>query len=118
MKVKNLKDYRVRRHMRLRRKVKGTAERPRMCVFLSNKHAYVQFVDDDAGRTLASASTLVGGLKGSKLNQDTTKALGAAAAAAAKEKGITTVVFDRGGFAYGRRLSALADAAREGGLVF
>ena len=117
MKVKNLKDYRVRRHLRLRKKVKGTAERPRMSVFLSNKHAYVQFIDDSASKTLAAVSTVAGELKGAKLNEATTKALGTAAAAA-KEKGITSVVFDRGGFVYSRRLRALADAAREGGLVF
>ena len=118
MKVKNLKDYRVRRHLRLRRKVSGTAERPRMSVFLSNKHAYVQFIDDVAAQTLASASTVAGELKGAPLNAETAKALGAAAAAAAKAKGITTVVFDRGGFVYSKRLRALADAAREAGLVF
>lgn len=118
MKVKNLKDYRVRRHLRLRKKVQGTAERPRMSVFLSNKHAYVQFIDDGAAKTLAAVSTMAGDLKGAKLNEATTKALGTAAAAAAKEKGITTVVFDRGGFVYSKRLRALADAAREGGLVF
>ena len=118
MKVKNLKDYRVRRHLRLRKKVKGSAERPRMSVFVSNKHAYVQFIDDDASRTLAAVSTLAGDLKGAKLNEESMKSLGSAAAAAAKEKGIETVVFDRGGFVYSKRLRALADAAREGGLNF
>ena len=62
MKVKNLKDYRVRRHLRLRKKVQGTAERPRMSVFLSNKHAYVQFIDDGAAKTLAAVSTMAGDL--------------------------------------------------------
>lgn len=118
MKVKSLKDYRVRRHLRLRRKVKGTAERPRMSVFLSNKHVYVQFIDDDASQTLASVSTLAGDLKGKPLNAETAKAVGTAAAEAAKAKGITAVVFDRGGFVYSKRLRALADAAREAGLAF
>ena len=118
MKVKNLKDYRVRRHLRLRKKVKGSAERPRMSVFVSNKHAYVQFIDDDASRTLAAVSTLAGDLKGAKLNEESMKALGSAAAPPAQEKGIETVVFDRGGFVYSKRLRALAAAAREGGLNF
>lgn len=118
MKVKSLKEYRVRRHLRLRRKVKGTAERPRMSVFMSNRYYYVQFVDDASSRTLASVSTAAGELKGSKLNVETAKKLGALAAKAAQDKGITAVVFDRGGFAYRGRLQALADAAREAGLQF
>lgn len=118
MKVTNLKDYRVRRHLRLRRKVIGTAERPRMSVFLSNKHAYVQFIDDGAGKTLASVSTLSGELKGAAVNAETAKRLGALAAEAAKAAGVASVVFDRGGFVYSKRLRALADAAREGGLDF
>ena len=118
MKMKNLKDYRVRRHLRLRRKVQGTAERPRMSVFVSNQHLYVQFIDDAAGKTLAAVSTMAGPAKGSKLNVETAKLLGRHAAEAAKEKGIAEVVFDRGGFAYRGRLKALADAAREGGLKF
>jgi large subunit ribosomal protein L18 len=118
MKVKTLKDYRVRRHMRLRRKVQGTPERPRMSVFVSNKHLYVQFIDDAAGKTLAALSTLEGALKGQKLNVETAKQLGALAAKAAQEKGIQAIVFDRGGFAYRGRMQALADAAREGGLKF
>lgn len=118
MKVKSLKEYRVRRHLRLRRTLKGSAERPRMCVFISNKHFYVQFVDDDAARTLAAVTSATGELKGEKLNVATAKKLGALAAKAAQEKGITAVVFDRGGFAFRGRLQALADAAREGGLKF
>ena len=116
MKVKTQKDYRVRRHLRLRRKVKGTAERPRMSVFISDAHMYVQFIDDDAAKTLAAVSTVAGALKGSKVNVETAKKLGAAAAEAAKAAGIVRVVFDRGGFVFGGRLRALADAAREGGL--
>ena len=118
MKTKNLKDYRVRRHLRLRQTVQGTPARPRMSVFVSNKHFYVQFIDDQAAKTLAAVSTVAGPLKGQKLNVATAKQLGALAAQAAKEKGISAVVFDRGGFAYRGRLKALADAAREGGLKF
>ena len=118
MKLKNLEDYRVRRHLRLRQKVQGTPERPRMSVFVSNKHLYVQFIDDGAAKTLAAVSTVAGALKGQKLNVATAKQLGALAAKAAQEKGIAAVVFDRGGFAYRGRLQAVADAAREGGLKF
>ena len=119
MRMNNRKDYRVRRHLRLRRKVSGTAERPRMCVFVSNKHFYVQFVDDTAAKTLAATSTVAfADLKGADLNVATAKALGAEAARVALEKGIKAVVYDRGGFAYGARQKAFADAAREAGLVF
>ena len=118
MKLKNLKDYRVRRHLRLRQKVQGSPERPRMSVFVSNKHLYVQFIDDAAGKTLAAVSTLDAALKGQKLNVATAKRLGELAAQAARAKGIATVVFDRGGFAYRGRLQALAEAARAGGLKF
>lgn len=118
MKVKNLKDYRVRRHLRLRRKVQGTAERPRMSVFVSNKHLYVQFIDDLAAKTLAAVSTAEKEMKDQKLNVATAKQLGERAAKAAREKGISAVVFDRGGFAYRGRLQALAEAARAGGLKF
>ena len=118
MKTKTLKQYRVRRHLRLRQKVQGTAERPRMSVFVSNQHYYVQFIDDAAAKTLAAVSTVAGSLKGRSLNVETARELGRQAAEAAKAKGIAEVVFDRGGFAYRGRLKALADAAREGGLKF
>ena len=118
MKLKNLKDYRVRRHLRLRQKVQGSPERPRMSVFISNQHLYVQFIDDAAGKTLAAVSTLDAALKGQKLNVATAKRLGELAAQAAQAKGIATVVFDRGGFAFRGRLQALAEAARAGGLKF
>jgi large subunit ribosomal protein L18 len=114
MKVKNKSDYRKRRHFRLRNKVQGSAERPRMAAYVSNRYIYVQFIDDDAQRTLCSVSSLAGG----GCTVDTAKELGAKAAAAAKEQGISKVVFDRGGFAYGARLGALADSAREAGLQF
>jgi len=113
MKVKNKSDYRKRRHLRLRNKVKGTAERPRMAVYVSNRYIYVQVIDDDAQKTLCSASSL-----GDKCTVETAKALGAKAAAAAKGQGVSKVVFDRGGFAFGSRMRALADSAREAGLQF
>lgn len=97
----------------MRNKVHGTAERPRMAAYVSNRYIYVQFIDDDAQRTLCSVSSLGGGC-----TVDTAKELGAKAAAAATGQGISKVVFDRGGFAYGARLGALADSAREAGLQF
>ena len=92
-----------------------------MCVFISNKHMYVQFIDDAAAITLASASTVIKDLKAAAQGKNTVavaKQLGQMAAKAAKEKGIETVVFDRGGFAYKGRVKALADGAREVGLKF
>jgi len=108
----------TRRHARVRQKIAGTAQRPRMAVCLTGSHIYVQFIDDGAGRTLASASTLAAEGKGTKPNVAGAKKLGALAAAKAKEKNITEVVFDRGGFRYHGRVKALADAAREAGLKF
>lgn len=113
MKVKNKSDYRKRRHLRLRHKVQGTSVRPRMAVYVSNRYIYVQVIDDDAQKTLCSVSSM-----GEKCTVDTAKALGVKAAEAAKEQGVSRVVFDRGGFAYGSRLRALADSAREAGLQF
>ncbi len=107
-----------RRHMRLRQKVSGTAARPRMCVCFTGHHIYVQFVDDVAGRTLAAASTVAGDAKGTKATVAGAKKLGTLAAQTAKGKGISAVVFDRGGFQYHGRVKALADAAREAGLKF
>lgn len=104
--------------MRLRKKVQGTAERPRMSVFVSNKHMYVQFIDDLDAKTVAAASTAVGDAKSEKNNVGTAKKLGKEAAEAAKSKGISEVVFDRGGFSYRGRIKALAEAAREAGLKF
>ena len=103
--------------MRLRKKVTGTADRPRMSVFVSNRSMYVQFIDDAAGRTLAAATNLSKAREG-KNDVAAAKALGKKAAQAAKEKGIAAVVFDRGGFSYRGRVKALADAAREEGLKF
>jgi len=111
MGIKTKRDFRIRRHLRVRKKVRGTAERPRMAVFRSNKRLAVQFIDDDARRTLV-------GVASDGKNAEAAKALGAKAAEAAKAKGIEAVVFDRGGFAYGSNLKALADSAREAGLKF
>lgn len=118
MKVKTKNESRIRRHMRLRKAVIGSAERPRMSVYVSGLHLYVQFIDDAKGCTLAAVSTQQEGYKGAKPNVETAKKLGAAAATVAAAKGITKVVFDRGGFAFAGRIKVLADAAREGGLKF
>jgi large subunit ribosomal protein L18 len=111
MKVKNKTDYRKRRHLRLRNKVSGTAERPRMAVYVSNRYIYVQVIDDVAQKTICAASTM-----GDKCTVETAKALGGKVAEAAKAKGVTQVVFDRGGFSFGSRLRSLADGAREAGI--
>jgi len=101
------------RHKRVRRKVSGTADRPRMAVSVSNRYMYVQFVDDLSGATLASISSM--GIDGPR-NVGTAKKLGQAVAALAKERGISRAVVDRGGFRYHGRIKALVEAAVEGGL--
>ena len=114
-------DLRARRHLRVRKKVAGTAERPRLAVFRSLKHIYAQLIDDDAGRTLCAASSLDESLADKKKKGGdvaAAKAVGALIASRAKEKGVSAVVFDRGGFQYHGRVKALADAAREAGLKF
>lgn len=116
MRPRTRKEAIARRHMRLRQKIRGTPERPRMAVCMTGRHIYVQFVDDTAGRTLAAVSTLA--VKGLKPTVEGARQLGALAAQRAKEKNIETVVFDRGGFRYHGRVKALADAAREAGLKF
>jgi len=105
---------------RIRRKVSGTAERPRLAVFRSLKHLYVQAIDDATGNTLASASSLDKDLEGDNKgsNAAAAKAVGELIARRMKEKGITRVVFDRGGYLYHGNIKALADAARENGLEF
>lgn len=119
MRVHTKAEYRTRRHLRLRKKVQGTAERPRMSVFVSNRHLYVQFIDDAAGRTLAAVSTQSEGIEaGGKNTADIAKKIGQASARLAQERGIKQVVFDRGGFTYTGRIKVLADAAREAGLQF
>ncbi len=107
--------HRHRRHLRVRKKVNGTAERPRLVVFRSDKHIYAQLVDDTAGRTLVTVSSqkVAGGKKSEKA-----AAVGKTIAGVAKDKGIARVVFDRGGYKYHGRVKAVADGAREGGLEF
>lgn len=110
-----------RRHWRIRKKVRGTSERPRMAVCFTNENIYVQFIDDTRGVTLASTSTLaksVAERASLAANSESAKKLGAIAAAAAQKAGISRVVFDRGGLKYHGKVKALADAAREGGLQF
>ena len=109
---------RQRVHDRIRKKLQGTAERPRLNVYRSLNHIYVQVVDDLNGKTLVSASTAEGEGKMSGGNVAAAKEIGKAIAERAKAKGITMVVFDRGGYIYHGRVKALADAAREGGLQF
>jgi large subunit ribosomal protein L18 len=112
-------ELRHRRHARVRRRVRGSADRPRLAVFRSNKHIAAQLIDDEAGVTLASAATVESDLRGtSGGNVDAATAVGRLIATRAKSAGITNVVFDRGGFAYHGRVAALADAARTEGLEF
>ncbi len=110
---------RIRRHRRVRKKVQGSAERPRLAVFRSNRHIYAQVIDDRAGITLAAASTLDVDLRAAATGNAAAAAkVGALVAERAKAAGIDRVVFDRGGFLYHGRVAALADAAREAGLEF
>ena len=109
----NRKVQRQKRHLRLRQRVIGTAARPRMSICVTNKNMYVQFIDDDAGKTLAQANSL----KEAKANLEVAKNLGKAAVDAAKAAGISTVVVDRGGFKYTGRIAAIVDAAVEAGLT-
>jgi len=113
----NRDEVRRRIHIRIRRKVSGTAERPRLAVFRSIKHIYAQIIDDRSGRTLVSAATVEKGAPNGG-NVAGAQAIGKLIAERAKEKGIASVVFDRGGFLYHGRVKALADAAREAGLQF
>ena len=112
------KAERVRRHARVRRKISGTAECPRLSVFRSNSNLYVQVIDDTKGITLAQASTLDKEVKTKHSNKEAAKEVGALIAKRAIEKNIKTVVFDRGGYIYHGVVKELADAAREGGLNF
>jgi large subunit ribosomal protein L18 len=111
---------RLRRHRRVRKKIHGTALRPRLAVFRSNKHLSVQLIDDDAGVTLAAASTNEADLRaaGSGASVEAAGRVGTLVAERAKAAGIEKVVFDRGGFAYHGRIAAVASAAREAGLEF
>jgi large subunit ribosomal protein L18 len=115
------RELRIRRHSRLRKRVSGNTERPRLSVFRSNMHIYAQVIDDTVGRTLAAASTVDSALTDALSGQtktDRAKAVGKLLAERAQAAGITKVVFDRGGFKYHGRVRALAEAARESGLVF
>ncbi|MEO6628627.1 MAG: 50S ribosomal protein L18 [Aquihabitans sp.] len=116
--AKQKREARIRRHRRVRKKVRGTAERPRLAVFRSNKHISAQIIDDRSGHTLASASTTEPDLKANGGNVDAATKVGQLLAERAKAAGVGTVVFDRGGNLYHGRIAALANAAREGGLEF
>ena len=109
---------RTRRHIRVRRKISGTAERPRLCVYRSNTNIYVQIIDDVAGNTIVSASTLDKEVKNKHANIEAAKEVGTLIAKRASEKNINEVVFDRGGYIYHGVVKNLAEAAREGGLKF
>lgn len=112
---------RIKRQRRIRKKIRGTADRPRLSVFRSARHIYTQLVDDDSGCTLASASSLEKSFREAPVEENKASAarrIGQLAARRAIEKGITTVVFDRNGFLYHGRVKAVSDGAREGGLIF
>ena len=109
---------RLKRHVRVRSKISGTAERPRLAVYRSNKNIVAQIIDDVKGVTLVSASTLEAGFEGIGSNKEAAKKVGLTIAERAVAKGIDTVVFDRGGYVYHGRVSELAEGAREGGLKF
>ena len=114
-------EIRVKKHMKIRNRFAGTAERPRLAVFRSNNHMYAQIIDDTVGKTLVAASTVEKDVKAELEKTNDVEAaayLGTVIAKRAIEKGITTVVFDRGGFIYQGKIAALAEAAREAGLEF
>ena len=112
------KGQRLKRHARVRGKISGTAERPRLSVLRSESNIYAQIIDDVAGNTLCSASTVEKGFEGNGGNVEAAKKIGETIAKRALEKGIENVVFDRGGYIYHGRVAALAEGAREGGLKF
>ena len=117
--AQKLREARLRRHHRVRKKVRGTEARPRLAVFRSNKHITAQVIDDISGKTLAAASTTEADLKGGATgNKDAATKVGSLVAERAKAAGVSKVVFDRGGFQYHGRVAAVADAAREAGLEF
>jgi large subunit ribosomal protein L18 len=110
-------EARQRRHRRVRKKVRGTPQRPRLSVFRSSRHIYAQLIDDATGRTIAAASTMeLGARTGSTGNRESAKAVGQRVADRAKAAGVTAVVFDRGGYRYHGRVAAVADGARDAGL--
>ena len=112
------RSQRLKRHKRVRAKISGTPERPRLNVFRSETNIYAQVIDDVHGKTLVSASSLEKGFEGPGSNCEAAKKVGQMVAERAKAAGITTVVFDRGGYVYHGRVAALAEGAREGGLEF
>jgi large subunit ribosomal protein L18 len=112
------REIRTRIHKRIRRRVAGTQERPRLAVFRSVNHIYAQVIDDNQGHTLAAAASTEKDLRGKGGNIEGAKLIGQKVAERAREKGITKVVFDRGGYQYHGRVKALADAARQAGLEF
>jgi large subunit ribosomal protein L18 len=116
--AKHKRDARLRRHHRVRKHVRGSAERPRLAVFRSNKHISAQVIDDRAGVTLAAASTHEADLRDGSSNKDAAAKVGQRLAERAKDAGVERVVFDRGGFLYHGRVAAVAEAAREAGLEF
>ena len=120
IKKQDKNEARIKRHMRIRRQLQGTSERPRLCVFRSNKHIYCQIVDDVQARTIAAASTLDPELKkvSKTWDREAAKQVGALIAGRAKKAGVEDVVFDRGGYIYHGRIAAVADSARENGLIF
>jgi large subunit ribosomal protein L18 len=120
-KIRTNKGRRVMRHIRVRRKISGTSERPRLSVYRSLNHVYAQVIDDSQGVTLTSASSLESAVKTQKDDKNkvnVAELVGSLLSERAKEKGVSQVVFDRGGYRYHGRVKALADAARKGGLVF
>ncbi len=118
IKKPNTNAQRLRRHKRVRGKISGTSERPRLNVFRSGTNIYAQIIDDTKGATLVSASSLEKSFEGKGNNVEAAKKVGTVVAQRAKEKGIDVVVFDRGGYLYHGRIKALADGAREAGLEF
>ncbi len=112
------RSQRIKRHNRVRGKISGTAERPRLCVFRSEKNIYAQIIDDVAGKTLVSASSVEKDFEGSGSNKEAARKVGKTIAERAVAKGIEDVVFDRGGYIYHGRVQELAEGAREGGLKF
>ncbi len=112
------KQARAKVRRRIRKKIAGTTERPRLAIHFSNQNVYAQVIDDTTGRTIASASTLEKGFSAKGVNQATAAKIGEAVAKKAKAAKVDTVVFDRGGFSYHGKVKALADAAREAGLNF
>ncbi len=119
MKVRTKEQSRQRIKYRIRRKISGTSERPRLCVYRSLKHIYAQVVDDSAGRVLVAASSLEKEFPGKAgQNKDAAKEIGKLIASRSLDKGIESVLFDRNGFRYHGRIESLAEAAREGGLKF